>query len=405
VTVKRSLLLLLFLCSTGRAAPHHTPLDRKELPTTDASLFVPDLEERLRLAKELAKKQPGAPPIQLTGMLLAHAQYFGVLDEYDQALAAAEQLVKLGPKVPEAWLLRAGARAALHQFDGALADLDRAAALGSVGEELDASRAAIWQASGRLDEALTIRERLARSRPSLARLGAYAQLQAELGRVGEAERQFVEAQYHYDDVSPVPVAWLYFQNGLVEERAGRASAARELYQAAHDRLPQYAPATGHLAAALAAAGDRAGAIALLRPLVQVSDDPEYRAQLGVLLGDEEGAKLITSARVRYRALVKRHPEAFADHAARFWMGAGGDRALALALARRNLQARRTSDAAQLVIEAALALKREAEACSAAESALALPHVTAGLHYRAGEAFARCGRAERAQTEMKLAVTR
>src|SRR5207248_10952595 len=154
----------------------------------------------------------------------------------------------------------------------------------------DASRAGILQALGRYDDALVIRRRLVKKRATTSTLAALAQLTAEIGHTAEAESLFIDAQDAFEDVSPFALAWLYFQAGLVEERAGRPSSARALYAAAHERLPQYAPATGHLAGLVAAGGDRARAIALLEPLVAGCDDPEYRAQLGLLLEAPDPAR-------------------------------------------------------------------------------------------------------------------
>src|SRR5437764_1239022 len=83
----------------------------------------------------------------------------------------------------------------------------------------------------------------------------------------------------------------------------------------HERLPVYAPASAHLAAALVATGERERAIALLQAVAASSDDPEYWGQLAALVRDDE---LAQKAKRRYEALLRRHPQAFADHAARFF---------------------------------------------------------------------------------------
>jgi hypothetical protein len=330
-----------------------------------------------------------------------HAQYFGTLDDYGRALTAAERLVRLYATSPEAYLQRASARQSLHEFAGALADLGRAQQLGGDGDTIAFARAGIMQALGRYDEALAIRRHLARahSTTSLALLG---QLEAEMGHVAAAEADFVAAEVAFADVSPFPLAWLYFQAGLVEERAGRPAAARGLYEAAHLRLPQYAPAAGHLAALVAAAGDRTRAVALVEPLVRDSDDPEYEAQLAMLIAPRDPARaqvLVAAAGRRYQALEARWPAAFADHAARFWLGAGHDAPRALGLARRNLATRPTADAYDLMIEAALAAHASAVACAAADEAARLPYATAALHLHASQAFAACGRGARATAEL------
>src|SRR5262249_4474968 len=62
---------------------------------------------------------------------------------------------------------------------------------------------------------------------------------------------------------------------------------------------------------------------------------------------------------RYDALVARHPEAYADHAARFWLGAGGGPGRARLLAAKNLRGPRTPAADARMGRAARATGRGA----------------------------------------------
>ena len=80
-------------------------------------------------------------------------------------------------------------------------------------------------------------------------------------------------------------------------------------------------------------------------------------------------------------------DAYADHAARFWLSSDGRKALALA--QRNLANRATGDAYQLVVEAALAAGRPAEACRVAGEALAR-RKDAALKLAAARAYLACG---------------
>ncbi|MGZ3427961.1 MAG: tetratricopeptide repeat protein, partial [Polyangia bacterium] len=308
----------------------------------------------------------------------------------------------LVPDDGDALLARASARARLHRFAEASADLDAAAAHGASPERVDGARAAIWSATGQEQEALAIRARLATARPELGTLAAEAMSLAALGRVSEAERRFIEAQARFRDVTPLPIAALYFQAGLVEERAGRPSSARELYEAARARLPDHAQATAHLATLLAASGRRAQAVALLRPLVAVSDDPEYAGTLAGLVGGDEAARLRAQAGKRYDALIARHPEAFADHAARFWLAAGAQPRKALPLAERNLLLRPTADAYELAIAATLANDRAARACALADRALALSTASPSLQLTAHRAYSACSRTARAAEALAAA---
>ena len=122
--------------------------------------------------------------------------------------------------------------------------------------------------------------------------------------------------------------------------------------AAVRRLPAYVPAQGHLAELEAALGEPAEAIARLRPLALVSDDPDYATQLARILGDagetDEAQTWRAKAEARYDELLARHRDAFADHAAEFWLTIGGDPKRALSLARHNLSVRQTPRARALV---------------------------------------------------------
>jgi len=53
----------------------------------------------------------------------------------------------------------------------------------------------------------------------------------------------------------------------------------------------------------------------------------------------------------YDELVETHPEAFADHAAEFWLAAGADPDKALRLAKFNLEVRNTPRARALLARA------------------------------------------------------
>ena len=78
-------------------------------------------------------------------------------------------------------------------------------------------------------------------------------------------------------------------------------------------------------------------------------------RLARILGDagraEEAAEWRNRTAARYDELMARHPEAFADHAAEFWLDAG-DAGRARRLAQMNLQVRQTPRAHELLARAA-----------------------------------------------------
>ena len=136
---------------------------------------------------------------------------------------------------------------------------------------------------------------------------------------------------------------------------GRLDDARTSFDAARRRVPAYAPAQGHLAEVEAEFGEIETAVARLYPLAISSDDPDYTAQLARILGNagrtDESRHWCQQAAARYDELVVRHPEAFADHAAEFWLAAGTDPNKALRLARINLEVRKTPRAYNLFSQA------------------------------------------------------
>ncbi len=297
---------------------------------------------------------------ELVDLIALRGHVLGRIADAERAAALAEELVRQVPGDARSFVARARMAAVFHRFALALTDLDAAAARGGDRVTLDAARAAIYQALGRYDEALAIRREAVESHADFSALGALAGLYAERGEMVEADHWFVAARRCYRGVSPFPLAVLYFQCGQLWMEHDDLHRARAWCDAAVRRIPAYVPAQGHLAEIDAALGEQATAIARLRPLALASDDPDYATQLACTLSDagqtEEAQTWRAKAEARYDELLARHPEAFADHAAEFWLTIGGDPARAGALARQNLALRQSPRARALVRRATGHLK-------------------------------------------------
>jgi tetratricopeptide (TPR) repeat protein len=204
---------------TGGVAAGGTksPLLPAEPPTTDGAIALSNLQAQIAAEERLARYGPltVSQRAAIVELLIMRGQFLGRIADYERAEALAEQLVGDAPTDGGAFLARARARATLHRFAAALADLDEAERLGVNSDRCAAVRATIFQASGRYDEALVIRQHLTQARPDIRSLGAEAAVRAERGEIKEAERLFVQARQQYRDVSPFPVVWLYFQQGLM----------------------------------------------------------------------------------------------------------------------------------------------------------------------------------------------
>ncbi|MCE7988414.1 MAG: hypothetical protein DYG89_45230 [Caldilinea sp. CFX5] len=338
--------------------------DAAARPTTNGVIALRNLQAQitgLETQVGVGRRTP-AQQADLIDLLLLRGQLLGCIADYECADALAEALVQAVPTSGLAYLSRARTHATFHRFAVALADLDAAAQLGVKPSMLADERAAIFQALGRYDEALVIRRNRVACRSDFATLGALAVLQAERGEVAEAEALFSAGRGRYQNVSPFPIALLDFQRGAMWLAQGDLPTARSWFDAARERVPDYAPAQGHLAEVEAALGDHQAAINRLRPLAACADDPEYAAQLAALLREEgqiqEAQQWRARAAARYAELIERHPSAFADHAAEFWLTVGGDADRAVHLARQNLTIRPTPRAQALLQCAVQASSRQ-----------------------------------------------
>jgi tetratricopeptide (TPR) repeat protein len=346
--------------SSDAALPRDDVSPATLIRTTDGTIALLNLQAQIEPLERLAAQ--GQLPIrqgaELVDLLSLRGQILGRIADYEGAAERAEQMVGDFAADRVAFLARARMRALMHRFEEALIDLDAAERLGAAGPELDAERAAIFQAVGRYDEAMALRRAAVERRETFETLGGLAALHAECGEIDAAERRFDESRGRFRGVSPFPLTQLEFQRGHMWQEQGDLRRARDWFTAAWRRLPAYAPAEGHLAEVEADLGEPEAALARLRRLADASDDPDYAAQLARLLRRagrlEEARAWRARAAARYDELVARHLAAFADHAAEFWLEAGDDPHRALWLARRNLEARRTPRAHELLARATLA---------------------------------------------------
>lgn len=333
---------------------------------------------------------------EVVELYLSRAHFLGTVGDFGAALELADELVKTDPQQKRVYMLRAKARASLHDWEGTLADTETAQEAGVEKQEIDQLRALVAYARGDLDAAFVVRAAWAERKPDIGTLTDYALVLAAQGKIDMANNNFDKAVIKYKTVSPMPLAATWFQQGFMWERQGQNAKATYYYERALERLPQYAPLIAHMAGLEAQKGDRAKAIARLRELIKTADNPEYLGQLGQLLldnGDKaEGERLIADARNGYEALLADHQRAFADHAARFYLGPGKNAARALELATVNLASRKTDQAYQLYLDAADAAKANADAaCKVAHEAAARKYASSYALFAASRAYKSCGR--------------
>lgn len=371
--------------STSTTADPDWPPQKTSHKTTSGEIATGNLDGQIEsLEKMLATAEskgasPADPTIasrrrQLVDLLSTRAEFEGRIADLQAAADLAERLVA-DTKDASSLLTRAGARAGLHRFDDARADLDEAEKLGAPKAATAAARASLLLARGDLEQALSLQREAVSARRDIQSTLVLAVILGQLDRREEALSAFREALSSYRDTSPFPVARLFFHEAQFWEREGRKDLAIAYGKAAVERVPSYA----HAAAHLGRLAKPAEAIPMLRALAARSDDPEIACVLADRLRESgeraEGDALAVKAGARYDDLVARHPEAFADHAAQFWLDTGNDANKALALAKVNLAARRTPKAFELVVLSALSAGDRKTACEIGSEGAKLPGAT------------------------------
>jgi tetratricopeptide (TPR) repeat protein len=336
-------------------------------PLTDGAIAVLNLQAQI---DGLEGQGTSAEAATLIDLLILRGLIHGRISDYERAAQLADRQIGAAIADAAAYVARARTRAVFHRFAEALDDLDYADRISPQESATRQDRAAILQAMGRYDEAL-VTYVAADHRGEFEQAAALAGLWAERGETDMAQRFYLESLRTYRGVSPFPLTLLDFQLGVMWMRHERLHQARTCFEAAIRRVPAYAAAQGHLAEVEGHLGNPEAALTRLYPLVASSDDPDYAAQLARILGEmgrnDEASGWCRLAANRYHELTGAHCEAFADHAAEFWLGPGNDPLEGLRLAMLNVRVRKTPRAHELLAQAldAIAPAAASARCSGA----------------------------------------
>jgi tetratricopeptide (TPR) repeat protein len=291
----------------------------------------------------------------LSKFLFLRGDLLGRIVDHDRAELMANKSIAFSPDYTSTLYIRARLAERFHRFDEANALLDQALAAGHPTEEVDLERAALLQATGRYSEARVLRERLTKDDPGVHTLGALATLLAEMDQWAAAESCYTAAVDADEGTSPIPCGQLLFEWGESAMRRGDLDRAEEIFVELDAILPQHVPGRGHRAEVALARGQLDLAAALTTPLLAIADDPEYRATYSEILaarGDSKAAITVAQhAAAAYQRLLARRPEAYADHAAAFFMSVGNRPQLAVDLALANFKLRDTPRSRNLLAKA------------------------------------------------------
>jgi tetratricopeptide (TPR) repeat protein len=292
--------------------------------------------------------------LALSKLLFVRGDLLGRIADHDRAELMAVEAIALSLDSARTLYIRAQLAGRFHRFEEATQLLDYARAAGYAVHEVDAERAALLQARGRYSEALALRRRLAEDDPGIHTLGALASLLAEMGEWAAAESRYAAALDADEGASPIPCSQLLFEWGVSAMRCGDLDRAEAIFAELAAIMPGHVPARGHRAEVALARGQLDAALALVRPLLQISDDPEYRATYAEILaarGDRGAVTEAERAATAYELLLARRPEAYADHAAAFFTSVGNRPQLAVDLASVNWNLRDTPRSRRLLAKA------------------------------------------------------
>jgi tetratricopeptide (TPR) repeat protein len=365
--------------ATAPAVDSIRPPTRQELATGDGGIAMGNLEAQIEGTEDLFHRDPKDTDQlrALVNLISTRAQYTSKVADLEKTLELADELVKLAPDKPESYETRGRARSGLHLFKLATEDFDEALKHGGDRAKQSASRASVLQAEGDLDGAMVLRESAAAASPDISTLVPKAELLGELDKPNDADLLFRDAWANYKSVSPFPIAWLLFQEASMWEKQGNVARAKAFYEAAYERLPAYAHAASHLAAL----ESPSRAVEILTPIVATADDPEFElvmARALVKLGDASAKSHFDRVAARYDELVAKHPEAYRDHAAAFFLTEGDDPKKALELSKQALNERKISTIYETALLAAIRAGANDDACALAKEVDAMKHPSSTL---------------------------
>ena len=292
--------------------------------------------------------------VSLSKLLFLRADLLGRIADHDRAELIATEAIALSPNSASASYIRARLAERFHRFAEAHAYLDQALAAGYSKQQIDIERASLFQATGQYREALALRERLAEEAPGIRTIGALASLLAEMDQWDAAEACYAAALDADNGISPIPCGQLLFEWGVSAMRRGDLDCAEAIFVQLDTIFPAHVPGRGHRAEVALARGQLEIAEALVTPLLEIADDPEYRAIYAEILaarGDGKATCEAARAAAAYEQLLARRPEAYSDHAAAFFMGIGNRPDVAIALALANWKLRDTGRSRDLLVRA------------------------------------------------------
>jgi tetratricopeptide (TPR) repeat protein len=360
--------------------------------TTSGDIYLANLDSQIAALEQLASRRPsdhfGA---QLALAYYHRFQIMGQLHDAEQArsvLQAAAQ--REHTQIVD--LTHVQVLLGFHEFELANATLDCARQHGGNDETVDELQMAVNRATGTNTAPDSLDPSSPGTNPTPVVLVTQAADLLERGNAAAASRLLKSAQDRYLDTAPYLLAWIQVQQGIVFLRHRDYAAAATFFGAAHDRFPQFALATEHLAETQLALGNYRLGADLYRSVSEQTGNPEFYYRLAMAeraLGMHHQAAIHEQrAQSGYADLMARYPFMYADHAARYFL-ATSQAETALDLAQQNMLRRQDIRARTLLLETELAVGRADAACDEFKTIRSLGYEPPELAQWTGDLAAKC----------------
>lgn len=352
---------LLRLPPSFAAHNSQSPKSYQTLAFTDGEITVNNHLSSLTRLHRVFEAQP--TNLAISGAIinaeLVNSQFLGDYLSLDRLTSLSKILLLNNSESPEAYVQVAQITASMHQFEAAYTYLRKAENLGGSPNDIEYVELSVLQATAKdQDRVLEVRKRKVLASGAPEDLVPYAAVLADSGQFELANSYYLKAiKYQYKNPSPFIPAWISFQLGMLWGELAEnknTDLASFWYEKAINYLPQYTKARIHLAEIYMDSGKYELALQTLQPAL-TSTEPEVGWKISEIYTIKNQAEVSTQylhlANTMFTRLLEKHPLAFADHAAEFYMGPGNNPRKAYELALLNFQNRPTNRAATLLQKA------------------------------------------------------
>ena len=334
--------------------------------TTEGRIYINNLNSQI--AALTAQLQQRSEDHLISRLALNYYHRFQVLGRMEDAEKARELLMTASQRPHEAVVDLAYAQVLIgfHEFDMATAALDDAILKKAKPESVSALKQAIDRATGKRHTQLGAAAFMDGSVTELSQLVTLAAQSINYGNTAQASLLLKTAQDSYTGSAPYLISWIQVQQGILFLRHEDYYSAEKFFRSAHERFPEYALATEHLAETQYELGQYAHAAKLYLQVAEQTGNPEFWYQLAkterALSLTRQSDKHFQMAGTKYASLIQRYPTMYADHAARYYLDLG-DATKAFELAQQNYAQRQDVRASTLLLETGLAAGDKQSVCS------------------------------------------